>query len=196
VEITNCHMHTFTNAHVPDRYVPRIVGRLLQVAWFRDALLTLVRLLDRGRRTRVARYARILEVSYDRSQEAVFLVARGFYPSGTRFVVLPMEMTFLGAGKVEETLSAQHAALAKLAKDYPGIVIPGDRRAARPRPPRPADALHRSRQLRAHPRAAPPAQGVPRTLPRRGRVGEVPPFSSGSATRRTATRAGWPRSST
>lgn len=124
MEITNSHMHTFTNVHVPDRYVPRIVGRLLQVAWFRDALLTLVRLLDRGRRTRVARYARILEVSYDRSQEAVFLVARGFYPRGTRFVVLPMEMTFLGAGKVKEPLADQHAALAKLAKDYPGIAIP------------------------------------------------------------------------
>jgi predicted TIM-barrel fold metal-dependent hydrolase len=117
-------MHTFTNVHAPDRYVPRIVGRLLKIAWFREGLLALVGLFERGRRTRIARYARILEVSYNRSQEAVFLIARSFYPRGTRFVVLPMEMAFMGAGKVEEPLSAQHAALAKLARDYPGVVIP------------------------------------------------------------------------
>jgi predicted TIM-barrel fold metal-dependent hydrolase len=124
MEMTNCHMHTFTNVHVPDRYVPRIVGRLLRIAWFRDGLLMLVRLFDRGRRTRLARYARILEVSYDRSQEAVFLIARGFYPRGTRFVVLAMDMAYTGAGEVEEPLSEQHAALAQLAKDYPEVVIP------------------------------------------------------------------------
>jgi predicted TIM-barrel fold metal-dependent hydrolase len=117
-------MHTFTNAHVPERYVPRIVARLLRVEWFREGLLALVRLFNTGRRTRVARYARILEVSYNRSQEGVFLIARSFYPRGTKFVVLPMEMAYLGAGKVEQPLEAQHAELAKLARDYPGLVIP------------------------------------------------------------------------
>ena len=124
MEITNCHMHTFTHAHVPDRYVPRILERLLRIDWVRDGLLAFVLLFGPSRRTRLARYARILDVSHKRSQEAVFLIARGFYPRGTRFVVLPMEMAFMGAGEVPEPLSTQHACLAKLARDYPGLVIP------------------------------------------------------------------------
>jgi hypothetical protein len=40
VEITNCHSHTFTYEHVPDRFVPYPVGLLLRVPSIRRALLS------------------------------------------------------------------------------------------------------------------------------------------------------------
>jgi predicted TIM-barrel fold metal-dependent hydrolase len=124
VPITNCHIHTFTHRHAPDRFVPRPLGLLLRIRPLRLALLNLVRQFDRGRRGKFARYAEILETSYDKTQAMIFDRVRGFYPVGTRFVVLPMDMEFMGAGKVEHSLAEQHEELARLRDDTNGLVIP------------------------------------------------------------------------
>jgi uncharacterized protein len=124
VRITNCHVHTFTHDHVPDRYVRFPLNRLLRIEWFRRALLAIVLRFDRGRRGKLARYARIVEVSYERSQRYVFELVRGFYPEGTRFVVLPMDMELMGAGPVDEPIAEQHAKLRELAQAHPDLVIP------------------------------------------------------------------------
>jgi predicted TIM-barrel fold metal-dependent hydrolase len=124
MQVTNCHVHTFTNDHVPDRFVPRALGLLLRIGWLRRALLAIVRHFDRGRRGRFARYAQILEVSYKRSQEDVFKIVRGYYPQGTRFVVLPMDMQLMGAGAVTKSIDEQHAELRQLRDAYPDLVIP------------------------------------------------------------------------
>jgi hypothetical protein len=87
VQLTNCHVHTFTHDHLPDRFVPRPLNWLLRVGWFRRWLLKVVLRFDRGRRGRIARFAEILEISFNKTQD-VFKTARGFYPSGTCFVVL------------------------------------------------------------------------------------------------------------
>ncbi len=64
------------------------------------------------------------EVSHNRSQEDVFKIARGFYPQGTRFVVLPMDMEFMNAGKVKKSLAEQHDELRRLRDSYPDLVLP------------------------------------------------------------------------
>jgi uncharacterized protein len=126
VQFTNCHTHTFTHDHVPARFVPFPVGWLLRIGWLRRALLRVVQHFDRGRRTRVARYARILETSYNCTQAQIFETLRGYYPKGTRFVVLPMDMVHMGLGKVAQSIDQQHDELRKLAElpDNRGLVIP------------------------------------------------------------------------
>jgi predicted TIM-barrel fold metal-dependent hydrolase len=124
LRITNCHVHTFTHAHVPDEYVGFLGNLLLRIGWLRRALLAIVRHFDRGRRWRIARYARIVEVSYERSQRDVFELVRGSYPEATRFVVLPMDMELMGAGRVDEPIAEQHAELRQLTETYPELVIP------------------------------------------------------------------------
>ena len=124
VQITNCHIHTFTHRHSPDRFVRPPLNWLLRIGWLRRGLLRLVSRFDRGRRGRLARFAEILEISDRATQQEVFEVVRGFYPSGTRFVVLPMDMEFMGAGRVAESIDVQHAQLAALRDRYPDSVIP------------------------------------------------------------------------
>ena len=110
---------------MPDQFVPSPVGPLLRVGWLRRPLFAVVRRLDFGRRSRLARYARILEVSH-KGQEEAFKTVRRFYPYGTRFVVLPMDMEYMGAGKVKEPIDEQHAKLRELLRkdEYSDLVIP------------------------------------------------------------------------
>jgi predicted TIM-barrel fold metal-dependent hydrolase len=125
VQITNCHSHTFTNDHVPDRFAGYVAGLLLRVAWIRRSLLFVMRHVDRGRRGRLTRYAQILHISYEYgSQEGVFELLRSYYPAETRFVVLPMDMELMNAGKVRESIDVQHERLAELRDRHRGLVIP------------------------------------------------------------------------
>lgn len=123
LHVTNCHIHVFTVDHVPDRFAG-IFGQLLRIRPLRLVVLALLRAIGRAPRSRLARYAQILEVSHNRSQEDIFKIARGFYPQGTRFVVLPMDMEFMKAGKIKKSIAAQHDELRRLRDDYPELVIP------------------------------------------------------------------------
>jgi predicted TIM-barrel fold metal-dependent hydrolase len=125
VQITNCHSHTFTHDHVPDRFVLYPLGLALRVSWIRRALLFLMRHLSSKRRGKLTRYAQILHVSYEYGdQEGVFKLLRSYYPAGTRFIVLPMEMEYMNAGRVAEPIKVQHEQLAALRNEFPELVIP------------------------------------------------------------------------
>ena len=114
MQITNCHTHTFTSQHTPDRFLPWPVGDLARFGFVRRLLSWLAWVFDRSRQSALGRYAQIMDTSFKKSQAQVFEVVRGFYPEGTRFVVLPMDMTFMGAGSVPESIDLQHEQLAKL----------------------------------------------------------------------------------
>jgi uncharacterized protein len=121
--LTNCHIHTFTIDHVPRQFAG-IFGRLLRIRPIRILLLALLRAVGHAPRSLLVRYARILELTHNRSQECIFKIARGFYPQGTRFVVLPMDMAFMNAGQPARRLAEQHDELRKLHDKYPELVIP------------------------------------------------------------------------
>jgi uncharacterized protein len=48
---------------------------------------------------------------------------QGFYPPGTRFVILPMDMTYMKAGTLSESLAEQHEELEQLQQGYPGLIV-------------------------------------------------------------------------
>lgn len=118
IEITNCHIHTFTTAHAP-RYYP--VGA---VAVFRamPALLTGLRLAARfqpweGVYDMLVRLENFHRTGSRVSQRDVFLEALRYYPKDTRFVVLPMDMGLIGHGPVDADIHDQHRELHELAQD-------------------------------------------------------------------------------
>ena len=123
-EITNCHVHTFTSRHTPNGFLPWPVGALARFSVVRRLLSWATRLFDPGRKGPLARYVQILNTSFRKTQAQVFEIIKGYYPDGTRFVVLPMDMTFMGAGKVEQSIDVQHQQLAELRDKYPKVVIP------------------------------------------------------------------------
>ena len=122
-EITNCHIHTFTAAHVPDDFLPFGLTRLLRQPYFRNQLAFLAKLISpffpEGK---VRRYLQFMEVSNLRSQKEILEHIQGFYPPSTRFIVLAMDMEFMDAGTPPSTLEQQHKELLALAKPASGVI--------------------------------------------------------------------------
>jgi predicted TIM-barrel fold metal-dependent hydrolase len=124
LQIVNGHVHTFTRAHTPARILPWPVRQLARFRLVRRLLSWLARTFDPDRSSVLGRYAQILETSYNRSQADVFELVRGFHPRGTRFIVLPMDMTHMNAGPVASPIAQQHHQLAQLRDAHPDLVIP------------------------------------------------------------------------
>ena len=125
MEIINCHVHTFTQAHTPDRFLHWPVPQLVRLKFMRWLLSWVARVFDKNRATALGRYAQIIETSYRRTQREVFEIARGFYPEGTRFVLLPMDMTMMNAGRVHVGIDEQHDEIVALRDAYPEeLLIP------------------------------------------------------------------------
>jgi predicted TIM-barrel fold metal-dependent hydrolase len=124
VVFTNCHTHTFTHKHTPDRYLPPPFNYLLRIGFIRRAVLAFAHWFDPKHQGKVGRYAQILETSYGKDQEAIFRRVQSFYPNGTRFVVLPMDMEYMGLGGLEESVDVQHEQLHALAQKNQTTLIP------------------------------------------------------------------------
>ena len=121
--IYNCHTHTFTINHVPKRFIPPFIAWLVRYRGVRKFARNLIPFTDRDL---LDRYINFVEVSLLGNQEAVFNKLRGYYPNGTldqtKFIVLPMDMEYMLAGKVPVSLADQHSKLALLAANNEAII--------------------------------------------------------------------------
>lgn len=123
--IYNCHIHTLTINNVPDNYIPKVLTKPMQIKWLRKALVKILSFIDPwNKHDFFERYAKFLDISSTKNQQDIFDVVQKFYPSGTQFAVMPMDMTHMGAGKIKQNIDDQHRELARLAKATKGAVIP------------------------------------------------------------------------
>jgi uncharacterized protein len=127
IRIVNCHVHLFTDRHIPRRFPNRVLSLLSHVPGLIRFLAFATRLfgqsslsqfLDRvyqlRMESRVGRQADVLERLLPQ------------YPENTRFVILPLDLAGAGYGRVPEGIRAQHDELARLAADprYKAQVVP------------------------------------------------------------------------
>jgi predicted TIM-barrel fold metal-dependent hydrolase len=113
--IYNCHIHTFTADHVPDHFLPFNLVRIMRRTWLRNPILWLFgMLIPVTNKDAVARTGRFLARGAFESQQKVFGYLQKQYPEGTRFIVLPMDMEFMGAGKPAVPFERQLKELAAL----------------------------------------------------------------------------------
>jgi predicted TIM-barrel fold metal-dependent hydrolase len=125
IAITNCHIHTFTEAHVPRAFPHPLVAPLKRVPAVTVALSKALRFLGRDRNAdTLERLARFQTETLNDTQIEAFANACRHYPRGTRFVVLPMDMALSGHGAPRVDIRAQHAELARLRDAHPDQVIP------------------------------------------------------------------------
>ncbi|WP_158965600.1 amidohydrolase family protein [Chachezhania sediminis] len=127
IRITNCHTHLFTSAHVPDSY-PHWALRPLKsspnlvtfIAW----ILSLLGFDEAA--VQVRRLRRFQEETASSSQQEVLEHMRLHYPTDTRFVVLPMDLSQIGYGAPSVPLADQHDDLHRLATsaDFGPSLIP------------------------------------------------------------------------
>ncbi len=121
----NCHIHTFTVDHVPVDFLPLRLGEVFKIPYVRTPARWLLGALNPfNNRDRFNRYANFIQVANGKSQEEVFRFVQGRYPDQTRFIVLPMDMAYMGAGKVPKDITKQHEQLAEMRDKLGDVVIP------------------------------------------------------------------------
>ena len=113
--IYNCHIHTFTAEHIPDNFLPFGLVKAMRHAWLRGPILWLFgRIVPLSNKEVIARTGRFLARGAFESQAKVFEYIQKQYPEETRFIVLPMDMEFMGAGKPAVLFEGQIKELTEL----------------------------------------------------------------------------------
>lgn len=125
--IYNCHNHTFTHENIPNRYFPFWgvpVIRLTPLRWVIKGVMK--GLIPWTKNDTLHRYAAFIKATYRKTQEENLIHLISYYPKNTKFIILPMDMSKMNAGKVKEDIDEQHNELARLTKDpkYSDILIP------------------------------------------------------------------------
>lgn len=125
--IYNCHIHIFTNRAVPNGFLPFGYLRVLRtkIGSFVTRLVAVL-LLRVIKSSRLERSLALARTGSLQSQERIFNNIQRFYPRGTRFVVLPMDMDYMQAGKVPQPYEGQLAELKELyhRNEYRDVLIP------------------------------------------------------------------------
>lgn len=125
IEITNCHVHTFTDAHVPALFPHPLAWPLRNIPGIaRVARFTLMLVGQERLAESVERLIRFRETGAKGSQARILAEIARQYPWGTRFVVLPMDMAHSGWGDPAKGLTAQHDELARMQQESEGRVLP------------------------------------------------------------------------
>lgn len=123
--IYNCHTHVFTNKIVPHNFLPFGLIRFLSKSGVSRWLGRLLNKLNpKSNNDIFDRFASFMNIGNRKSQLKIFEFLKGFYPEGTKFVVLSMDMEYMCAGKVRQDFTEQLDELNKIKKKYPDQIFP------------------------------------------------------------------------
>jgi len=131
IQIHNCHTHIFTLDHLPRNLFPGfpIIIWLVRNDTARKIFVFLAEKLFAGLlKLLLIRYPRVaafLQICDNTKQSDVFCNSlQHYYPPDTRFVILPMDYSFMGCGDPKYSIDQQLEELAKLRDDFPAQIIP------------------------------------------------------------------------
>ena len=127
--IYNCHTHIFNIDHAPARFLQGFAAkRIANIAWALLQLPTGRRiaswLLSRVKNPNVSKYASFVYVGTMKSQNHVFRDLRSNYSKQDRFVILSLNMDFMGAGKANEAYAHQVYELKRVKKNNLNTCLP------------------------------------------------------------------------
>jgi len=134
IRIHNCHTHLFTLDHLPEKFFPgfSLITRLIRNDIAREIIIFLAEiLLAPVLRTalpnfpRLSRVSSFLQICENRSQHDVFFNSlQRYYPEDTRYIVLPMDYSFMGYGSPIVPIEKQLEELASVRDTFPKQIIP------------------------------------------------------------------------
>lgn len=118
IQITNCHVHLFTEAHVPRDYPSKLLRPVRRFPWLAVPIAWLLAFLGfQAASEQVARLRRFQLETKEKRQARILANVRRHYPENTRYVILPMDLSKAGFGAPEVPIADQHDELAELAAD-------------------------------------------------------------------------------
>ncbi len=123
--IYNCHTHVFTNKIIPRNFLPFGLVRFLSrhgVSRWLGRFLN--RINPKSSDDIFDRAASFMNIGNKESQLEIFSLLKRFYPEDSKYVVLSMDMEFMGAGKVDQEFIQQLDELSEIKKKYPDQIIP------------------------------------------------------------------------
>jgi predicted TIM-barrel fold metal-dependent hydrolase len=130
MKIINCHSHVFNRDSVPDKFLPlwlRPVANLLSSKKTSSGLASLVSFFGRKNLSQlIKKYHYFLTIGDLKSQLEIFKLLQGFYPVGTKFCILTMDMEYMAAGRVVKPFETQLEELAAIKRDpaYSDLIYP------------------------------------------------------------------------
>ena len=123
--IHNTHLHVFNQNAVPRNFLKLGLVRLLAKSSITKPVGRLLNRLNPWSSDDVyERYSRFMQLSAKKSSSEIFDFVSSFYPAGSRFVLLSMDMAAMGAGEVPQPFEKQIEELAQLKRDLGDTVLP------------------------------------------------------------------------
>jgi predicted TIM-barrel fold metal-dependent hydrolase len=124
IQMYNTHLHVFTFDDVPREFLPLGIVRLLAKRCItRTITRWLHRFLPFNDSDMFDRYARFLEIGTKTTAE-IFSAEMNYYPIGSSFVLLSMDMSMMGAGSIPRPYEKQLDDLVQLKLVYGDLVLP------------------------------------------------------------------------
>ncbi len=120
----NCHTHIFNEDHIPRNFLPGYVKSIAKYTVTPKMSGFLKKVKLDGLSYLIKKYYNFQKISGIGNQEDIFKHLQGFYPTGTKMVVLSMDMEFMEAGDIPEKFTTQLDQLAKLKQQYPDHIYP------------------------------------------------------------------------
>lgn len=107
MEMYNCHIHTFRDCDIPEKFLPLGLVRWLAKRDHKFLFWLAKNINPFCSNDTVDKYATFVKTGKMKSQKEILDKCSKFYPTGTKFIVLPMDMAFMGAGKVPRKYEEQ-----------------------------------------------------------------------------------------
>ena len=120
----NAHTHIFTIEHVPDKFLAPWINAAAKVLLSRRVISGLNKLGMDGPAYLLKKFDNFKKIGELGDQAAVFKHLQGFYPEGTQFVVLSMDMEYMDAGTCPKSFIQQLDTLAELKQQHGDLIHP------------------------------------------------------------------------
>jgi predicted TIM-barrel fold metal-dependent hydrolase len=128
--IINCHTHIFNRMVVPENFLPKWLSPIAKLLENKKTSKFMFNLFGNLNRDEIAllikKYHAFLTIGDLKSQLEIFKYLQTFYPTGTKFCTLSMDMEFMRAGKVKQSFIDQLNEMAKIKSDpaYNDLIYP------------------------------------------------------------------------
>ena len=119
----NTHIHIFRDIDVPDRFLPLYLVRILSNKFCFNIIAKFLNYLNPfSNNDLFDRYVNFITIGNLGSQENIFNECAKYYDNDTKFVVLTMDMAYMGCGNVKRPFLEQLIELSQLKNKYPNIL--------------------------------------------------------------------------
>jgi len=119
----NIHIHTFKDCDIPVKFLPFGLVKVLKTKVGFFLLNNILQKINPfSNKDIFHRFSTFIKIGKGKSQEDILNMCADAYPKDTEFVVLPMDMAFMGAGRVPRPYEDQLIELETLSKKNTNVL--------------------------------------------------------------------------